>query len=432
MRKTNTAAVVFIIAIVLFVLLVGSGLFIAVRSKMSKKVEAAPPVAVESVKAAVQPFKEAYSYTGTIASDLDATVSAQAAGTVKKVIVDIGTEVKAGQVLALIDDTIYLQQATIARSGYEMAKLNLASASSARPEQIAQAKANYTAAQLAAETAFRGYERSKNLFDEGVISKAALEGAQLQYETAKAQFTAAKENLRIAQTGARAEDRKVLQLVVEQAGAQAKLAQTSLGYTRITAPFAGKVVARMVNEGDFIATGMPAYEIVSEKGLKVEIYAPVEKINNFKPGQEALVKLADVKEPIKAVVSRVVPAADPDTRLFKVELLLPAGVTARPQQFADVTLEWVLDEGKVVLPVKALLGAATDKPYIFVIEGDKAKRVEVTVGLRNGTSVEILSPLKGGEDVIVSGQNYVSDGSPVKSGSSAGGSASSQEQQPLG
>lgn len=431
MRKTNPAVIVIIAALLLFVALLASGLFITARAKFSRKVEETSPVAVESVKAAVQPFKEAYTYTGTVTSDLDAIVSAQAAGTIKQVLVDIGAQVKAGEVLAIIDDTVYAQQATIARSAYEMAKLNLASASSARPEQIAQAKANYAAAQLAAETAFRNYERNKNLFDEGVISKAVLEGAQLQYETAKAQFTAAKENLRIAQTGARAEDRKVLQLAVEQAGAQATLAQTNLGYTRITAPFSGTVISRMLSEGDFIATGMPAYQIVGETGLKVEIFAPVEKIGNFTPGQEASIKLAGVADPIKALVFRVVPAADPKTRLFKVELALPEGTGARPQEFADVTLEWVLDEGKVVLPAKALLGAATDKPYIFVVEGGKAKKVEVTVGLRNGISVEILSPLNGGEEVIIAGQNYVSEGSLVNTAASADSPTNSQNHQPL-
>ena len=431
MKKTNTAVVVAIVIVVFCLATFASGMYISGRAKFSKKVEVTPPVAVESQTAAVQPFKESYTYTGTVTSEMDAIVSAQASGSVKKVLADIGADVKAGEVLALIDDTVYVQQATIANSGYEMAKLNLASASSARPEQIAQAKANYAAAQLAAETAFRGYERSKNLFDQGVVSKAALESAQLQWETAKAQFTAAKENLRIAQTGAREEDRKVLQLAVEQAGAQSKLAQTNLGYTRITAPFAGKVVSRMVDEGGFIAAGMPAYEIVGAKGLKIEIFAPVEKIGNFKPGQEAKVKLADSPEPLTALVSRFVPSADPETRLFKVELALPEGVSARPQQFADVTLEWVLGEGRVVLPAKALLGAATDKPYVFVVEGGKAKKVEVTVGLRNGLSVEIISPLKGGEEVIVSGQNYVSEGSAVKTQADGGGSATSQEQQPL-
>ena len=68
---------------------------------------------------------------------------------------------------------------------------------------------------------------------------------------------------------------------------------------------------------------------------------------------------------------------------------------------------------------------------MFVVEGGKAKKVEVTVGLRNGLSVEILSPLKGGEEVIVSGQNYVSEGSAVKTQADGGGSTTSQEQQPL-
>ncbi len=429
MKRTNAASIVIIVSAIAFVLLLASGLFMALKNRAQKPQAEVSVVTVETITAEVKPFTETYTYTGIVTADFDAMVAAQAGGKVKKVLVKEGEDVTAGQTLALIDDTVYVQQAAIAKSGYEMAKLSLVSASSARPEQIAQAQAQYDASQSAAETAFRNYQRQKNLFEEGVVSRAALEVAELQYETAKAQFTAAKENLRIAKTGARAEDRRVLQLAVEQAGAQLKLAQVNLDYTRIIAPFAGKVAARMINEGDFVGPGTQAYQVVSGKGMKVEIFAPVEKIDLFKPGQEASVRLGGSETEFKAQVARITPAADPKTRLFKVELPLPLDAPARPQQFADVRVEWVVGTSAVNLPAIAVLGAASDRPYVFIVEGGKAKKVEVTIGLRNGSTSQVLEPLRGGEQVITVGQTFVTDGTPVSvSGNNAASASTANEQ----
>jgi|GEM_PF-147676 len=399
---------------ILLVVLIASGLYMVIRRAVSPEIEEIPSVAVEVVTAEIQPFFERFSYTGTVLGEHSSTVAAQVGATVEKLLVDEGDKVEAGQVLAVLDDTVYSSQATIARASHEIARLNLASAESLRPEQISQAEANYRAAQLAAETAYKNYQRNKNLFDEGVVSRAAYEGAELNYESAKAQFTAAKENLRIAKTGAREEDKKSLQLAVDLAAAQLRLAQNDLSNASITAPYSGEISRRMFDIGDYVERGEPVFELVSAEGLRVELFVPSDKIGLFKAGQAAQASITGSASPVDATVTRVVSSADPRTRLFRVELALPPGTAARPQEFAEVTLAWKVGEGTVVLPVKAILAPASDEPYVFTVVNGEARRVPVKLGLRNGICVQVLEPLRGGEAVIVNGQAYVADGSPVE------------------
>jgi membrane fusion protein (multidrug efflux system) len=270
---------------------------------------------------------------------------------------------------------------------------------------------------VAAETAHANFQRQKNLFEEGVISRAQFENAEVLYEAARAQFTSAKENLRIAKTGARAEDKESLRLAVEMAGAQRRIAETNLAHTNIVAPYAGGLLKRMIDVGDFVAPGVAAFELVSTDGLKVEFYVPVDKIELIAVGQEATVLLDRHEAPLDATVSHVVASADPDTRLFKVNLALPRGSDVRANEFAEVAIRWLLGDGTVVVPTGAILAPASDEPYVFTVQDGKARRVPVSIGLRNGTCAQIIEPLVGGETVIVSGQTYVADGTPVRANS---------------
>jgi len=401
------------IVLLLLAILIVSGLYMTLAKFFRPAEEEVTPVPVEVVTAEVRPFYERFSYTGTVRGERAATLVARVASTIKELRVDVGDLVKAGQVLAVMDKAIYAEQARMAAASYEMAKLNLASASSARPEQIAQAEANLKAAQLAAETAYRNYQRQKNLFDEGVISRSQYEAAELQYESAKAQYTAAKENLRIARTGARAEDKESLQLAVEAAAAQLDLASTNLGFTEITAPYDGVISAVMADVGDFIGLGKPVFALVGSGGLKAEIYASADKIRLFEVGQTAQVMAGASREPIEARISLVSSTADQRSRLFLVELELPPDAPLLPNDFVDVKIGWQIGAGTVVLPAKAVLAPASDEPYIFTVEDGKAHRTPVKLGLRNGTCVQILEPLRGGETVIVSGQSYVAEGTTV-------------------
>ncbi len=411
---SRTAKIVFLTFITLLGLILVSGLFVVVRNAIVPKPVEIPPVSVETVTAEVMPFYETYSYTGTIMSEQSTIVPAQVDSTVKKILVDEGESVKGGQLLAVLDDTQFLNEVAVARASYEMAKQALTSAGSARPEHIAQAEANYRSAKISAQNAQRNYERMKALFREGVTSRAQMETAEMQYESAMALLTSAEENLKIARTGARPEDKKSLQLAIDLALAQLRLAERRFSHTRIYAPYEGEISKRMVAVGDFVGLGQSVFEIVSSGNLKIEIYVPAEKIDLLEIGQTAEVAIDRLKEPIEATVDEVIESADPFTRLFKVRLSLPAMEELLPYDFAEVTLRWKLGDGAVVLPAVAILAPASEEPYVFIAENGKAKRIAVKLGLRNGERAQVVEPLKGGETVIVSGQHFLADGTPVR------------------
>ncbi len=394
-------------------LIILSGLFVVVRNFLKPEVVKVPPISVETITSEVKPFYETYVYTGTIVADKSTVIPAQIESTVKKILVDEGDNVKGGQLLVVLDDAQYRNEVSVAKASYEMAKQSLALARSARPEQIAQAEANYRSSKISAQNALRHYERMKVLFSEGVIPKAQLESAESQYENAQSLLTSAEEGLKMARTGARAEEKKSLQAALELASAQLQIAQRHLSYTRIYAPYDGEISNKMVEVGDFVGKGQQVIEIVSSRNLKIEIYVPSEKVGLLEIGQSAEVRVERLDEPLEATITSIVESADPLTRLFKVNLSLPYRTGLLPNDFAEVTLKWKLGDGTVVLPASAILSPGTEEPYIFVVENGRAKRVNVTLGLRNGEWAQILQPLKGGEEVVVSGQNFLTDGSLV-------------------
>ncbi len=413
---TRTANTVLWIILLLIIIGVVSGLYMSVKLHYQPRPEEKAVIPVEVITAEVRPLMEELRYTGTVLAEPSAMVSAKVAGTIREVAVSEGDRIDEGAVLAVIEDTIYAEQASLARHQVEAARAQLASAQSARPENIAQARAALAAAESALNTARNNYERQQRLFDEGVISKSQFELAESQYEGAKAQYTTAKENLKMAQTGARPEDKKALEMALALAQDQLALAQTNLGYTRIRAPFDGTVTAKMIDVGEFAAPGVTLFELADTDNLELQIFLPPESVQQLGIGDTASF-IPEVDRGVRsATVSRVFPVATEKSRQIEVRLqVLPESAQGlRPGSFADVVILREEGRGNVVLPLKAILDLATEQPRIFVVEDGKARQVQVTVGATTGREAEIVQPLNGGEQVVVAGQNYLSDGATVR------------------
>ncbi|OPX21919.1 MAG: hypothetical protein B1H03_05705 [Planctomycetales bacterium 4484_113] len=403
--------------ILLFIIVgVASGLYMSLKLHYQHRPEEEAMIPVQVMTAEVRPLLEELRYTGSVLAEPSAMVSPKAAGTISKVLVAEGDRVDEGAVLAVIDDAIYADQVSLARHQVEAARAQLASAQSARPENIAQARAALSAAETGLKNARNNYERQKKLFDEGVISEAQFEFAESQYEGAKAQYTAAKENLRMAETGARPEDKKSLQMALKLAQDQLALAQTNLNYTRIRAPFAGTVTAKLTEVGEFAAPGAPLFELADMDNLELQIFLPADWAKELAVGDTASF-IPEVDHAVRsAVVSRIFPAVSHKSKQVEVRLrVLPDATQGlRPGGFADVVILHEVSRGNVLVPLKAVLDLPTDHPRLFIVEGDKAREVKATIGATTGREAEIISPLKGGELVVVEGQNYLSDGATVR------------------
>jgi membrane fusion protein, multidrug efflux system len=321
----------------------------AARKKEEKdKADAAIPVEV------AQPTRSEmlamYSGTATLDAEADAEVLAKVVGEVRRIFVEEGDRVQAGQILAQLDDR----------------ELRL---------QAAQTRAALAKAE-------RDYNRQIELNKKGLVSAGAFENLKYDLDNQRA-----------------ADD----------------LAQLSLSYSAIRAPFAGIVAIRHVKLGQELSIGSKVFRITDPTPLQASVYVPERELARLKPAQAATVSVdALAGRSFPAIVKRVAPTVDAATATFKVTLEVndPKG-DLKPGMFARVGIVFERRSDALSIPRVALLdtdGASN----VFVVHDGKAEQRAIKTGLANAGRIEVLEGLEGAEQVVIVGQTGLKDGNPVR------------------
>ncbi len=323
------------------------------------------PVSASLAKAASREIPQRIELSGTVEAGKSAMVSSRVMASVVAVPVKEGDLVAQGQLLVEIDPATAQGQESQARGA------------------LAQAKAGFALAE-------RNYQRFQALQKSGSASELELDMARMQYEQAKGAVEQA--------TGA--------------VGAAASVAKES----RVVAPFAGRVAKKMVEPGDLAAPGRPLVMVESTAGRRLVLSVPESIVATSKlaVGTTLLVTL-DATPGTKPLPGRVVemsPGADPASHSFtaKVDVggaLVPTGVSGRA----------VLETGRrtaVVVPASSVLQQGGMSLVVVKDEQGKARTRAVTLGSRDGDVVEVLSGLKGGEELLVGLSAAPADGAEVR------------------
>jgi membrane fusion protein (multidrug efflux system) len=291
-----------------------------------------------------------YSGTATLDAEADAEVIAKVGGEVRRILVEEGDLVKAGQVLATLDDRQLRLQAAQTRAA--LAKTE------------------------------RDFNRQIELHEKGLVSAGAFESLKYDLDNQRA-----------------ADD----------------IAQLSLSYSEIRAPFAGTVATRHIKVGQEIAIGSKLFRVTDPTPLKASVFVPERELARLKPGQSATVAVdALAGRAFPAVVKLVSPTVDAATATFKVTLEVndPKG-ELKPGMFARVGIVFERRGDTLTIPRVALLD--TDgSANVFVVTGGKAEQRAIKTGLSNSGKVEVVEGLTGSEQVVVVGQNGLKDGNPVR------------------
>jgi len=303
---------------------------------------------------------------GNVEADRTAAVSSRVMATVTAVHVQAGDRVRRGQVLVEID-------------------------AQTAAGQVAQARGGLSQAQAALALAERNYERYQALAATQAASQAELDFARMQYDQAKG--------------------------AVEQARGAVSSASSVASESRVTAPFDGRVTARMVEVGDLAAPGRPLVQIESSAAHRLSVAVPESLLAQAGLALGSTVTVAIDARPdlgrFPGTVAERAPAADPMAHAFTVEISLgsievPSGSSGRAFVAAG-------ERSAVTIPAAAVLrqGGAT----LVVVrdsEGRAASRI-VTLGSDLGDGrVEVLSGLAGGETVLVGLADVPPLGAPVQ------------------
>ena len=189
-------------------------------------------------------------------------------------------------------------------------------------------------------------------------------------------------------------------------------AETLLAHTRVTAPFDGVITRKMVEVGDLALPGRPMFILEDPGALRLEVDVPEALIARVKPDAELQVRVAAVEGPLTGRVSEISPAADPQSRTFRVKLDLPSAEGLRLGQFGRAAVP-VEGNAAVHAPAEAV-ALRGQLEMVYVVDDGHARLRLVKTGKRLGTEVELVSGVEPGEVLVVGGLNQLQDGQPVE------------------
>lgn len=357
------------------------------REASAQKADGAQGAPVPSVQV-TKPRREAVSRTLTLPGSVEAfekaKLHAKVAGYLEKIAVDIGDQVKKGQVLAVLD----VPEMTME---YAQADAKLAEAKA----QHAKAQANYALQKVI-------LERSKTLRERAAITQQDLDEAKARYEVAAAGV-------------------KLAQARIDNVQAHLGRLKTLMEYAKIKSPYDGIVTERFVHPGALVQAATsasnvsPVVTVQRVDTVRVFVDVPEPDVPAIDRGDPATLVLSALpQKKFEGVVTRFASALDPSTRTMKVEVDLPnpKGLL-RPGMYGNLTLNLETRAEAVTLPATALL-TEKDKTFVYVVKDGKARKMEVTTGSDDGIRVEITSGLQGHEEVIVAGASAVNTGGSVR------------------
>jgi RND family efflux transporter MFP subunit len=349
------------------------------------------PASVRFAKAEVKQLPPVLEISGTLDPDERSEVAAQVGGAVKSVAVDVGTRVKKGDVLVVLDASEAALRLRAARStaDQQRARLGLDNGAGFDPEKVPDVKAAKEARDLAVVEA----KRSEQLAKQGAVAQSVADQAKTNAERAEAGYAAARNG---ANQGFAA---------LKTAEAQAGLSGKSLKDTKILAPFDGAVQERRVTPGEFAGVGRVVAVVVKDDPLRLKIDVPEAEIAGIR--QDAAVTLRVSAYPgrdFSGTVKRIGAAINAHSRTLPIEAEVPnTDGTLRPGFFVRAQVALAGDPKDVLLVPASAVGSTGSNARVFVREGNRVFERLVTVGRSVGDLTEIRGSVKAGDEIAVEG-----------------------------
>ncbi len=345
-----------------------------------------------AVYAAVAPVKretvaDSLSIAGQFMPYQNVELHAKEAGYIKKIYVDIGDRVHAGQVLAVLEIPELVAQVDEAKAAVHHAEEEIQRSQG----ELSRAEANHVALH---SNAARLVDADKAR--PGLIAQQELDDATAKDRAAEAQIDAAKSGLGAAKQ----------QLEVARANRQRYSALND--YARITAPYDGVVTWRfsdtgaLVQAGTSSSTGSPVVTLAQVDVLRLRIPVPESLAAKVKVGDTADVHVQATGEHFTGKVARLTGALDPSTRTMQVEIDVPNDkYKLAPGMYADVQLQVQSHKDALTVPMQAVQ-RNNGKVWVLLVDSqDRVQLRDIQTGVEDPTRVEVLGGLAEGDRVIV-------------------------------
>jgi HlyD family secretion protein len=221
----------------------------------------------------------------------DAAQSFKISGRVIERLVTEGDEVKAGQMIAKLDDADLQQERKLRAAEVESAKAELRELEAgSRPEEIRQAAASLASAKAEEERWKKEFDRQQVLHQKEVISQRELEAVRMTYDTAQAKVQQAEEALILRKKGPRIEEVDRGRAQLERAEEALALAEIRLSYATLHSSITGLVLSKSIEAGEYVSAGTPIVTVGKMDEVWLRAYIDETDLGRVRTGQTVRVR----------------------------------------------------------------------------------------------------------------------------------------------
>ena len=327
--------------------------------------------------------------SGRVVTDGQESIFVTANAQCLAVYVETGDAVTAGQALCALDLASTLSSYNAANISYTSAAQSYQDQAAIFDRQIALAEKNVS--------------DLKALFEIGAASQLEIDQAELSLQTALAQRNSTLAQL---EAGMQSYKSNVEQLAAVLEHVDAK--------GNVIAPISGTVISLSASEGGFISASAPVAVIDGVDRMEVAVSVSEALVPKLSRGDEVDLSISSLGVQTVGTIKSIDLAASMQTKLYNVTVTIGEDIPGLLSgMFADVSFRTDTSANTIVIPTEAIL-TSNGVQYVFVVENETARYVEISAGLTGNGVTEVTAGLKAGDMLVTVGQAYLSDGDPVR------------------
>lgn len=385
------------------------------KKKEESEAEGEKPVPVQVEEARRGPIDHMITADAVLFAINQANVTSKISAPVRRVLVNRGDHVRAGQLLAELENRDLAATATEGRGQLEQARAALQTTTGATVvDDRTKAEADVASAKQALEAAKKLYDNRVELVKQGALAQKLADDARVAMVQAQSQFDTAQRHLETLQQVSQREQIRGAQAQVTAAQGHYENAAAQLAYAEIRSPIAGVVSDRPVYPGETAQSGAAIVSIVDISQVVARANVPVKDAVAIRVGRPATITGPDGN--IGGKVTVVSPAVNPGTTTVEVWVTAPnPGEKLKPGGTVRVSINAETIQNAIIVPAAALLNLEEGGQKVMIAGKDNlAHERKIAVGVRQGDNVELTSGVQEGERVIVTGGLGLEDKAKIK------------------
>jgi multidrug efflux pump subunit AcrA (membrane-fusion protein) len=374
--------------------------------KEKKEAEAAPEVTVDVAPVLATTISQKIAADAIVYPINQAAVSSKISAPIKKLYVERGARVKAGQLVAELESQDLQSDVNEANAALAQAEVAVQSVNAAVPHELDKVQIEIESARRTVAEEQNIYDRRQELFKQGGIAEKDVREAAFNLEQAKNALRASEEKVKDVKGPAKEQELKTAEAARDAAKQRVEAAKVRLGYARITSPIDGVITDRPVFAGEAATSGMPLMTVMDTSRIRASAHVSPQEASILHAGLAAnLIIPGSTAKPIAGSITQVSPALDTGNTTLEVWIeaanadgALKPGMTLRAEAIIKSNPK------ALVIPAAAVLTANSGNTSVIVVDAEnKPHKKPVTLGIHEGTNVEVADGLQNGERVVTSG-----------------------------